>query len=245
MEILEKIEPVKPARVSDEVFKFLTEAILTGDLKAGEKLPPERALAEKFSVHRNSVREALKKLEMMGLIEIRQGDGTFVNPIDQKANILLLEYIMSNPDLVTIKILKDLIRMRYVIETDAAFLAATNRDEQDLNILEEILYEEARHITEPISFVPLDFNFHRQILYASKNSIYQLLINSIKNTYTTFTSIFFSDPTVVTFVYETHCDLLEAIKNKNSTKAKDSMAKLLDHGEQKLLEKLTREGELK
>ncbi len=242
MEILERVGPVKPRKVVDEILNILLEGILTGELKPGDKLPPERTLAEKFSVHRNSVREALKKLEMLGLVEIKQGDGTFVGSVTEQGNILLLEYIMQNPELVTMKILKDLLRLRYVIETDAAYLAALNRDQKDIDVLEEIIYQEAKHITDPIYFVPLDFQFHSQIISATKNAIFQLLINSIKKTYMTFTSIFFTDPSVIPLVYEKHTQLVDAIKEQKTDRSKKIMGEMLKHGEAILLAKLKKEG---
>ncbi len=242
VEILERAGPVRPKKVADEILNILLEGILTGELKPGDRLPSERLLAEKFSVHRNSVREALKKLEMLGLVEIRQGDGTFVGSVTEQGNILLLEYIMQNPELVTMKILKDLLRLRYVIETDAAYLAARNRSEKDVEILEELLYQEAKHISDPIFFVPLDYQFHSQIISATKNTIFQLLINSIKRTYMTFTSIFFTDPSVIPMVYEKHVVLVEAIKNRQPEEAREIMSAMLKHGEEILVTRLQKEG---
>ncbi len=238
MEILEKINPVRPSRISDAVFNFLIEEILLGNIKPGEKIPPERVLAEKFSVHRNSVREALKKLEMLGLVEIRHGEGTFVSSLTDRGNILLLEYIMQNPDVVTIKILKDLIRMREVLECDAAMEAAINRTEEDLEIMDEILYQEAKHIADPPYFTTLDFQFHRAIFKASKNIVLQLMLNSIKSTYTTFTGIFFSDPSVIPYVHQKHEELYLAVKEKNPDLSVEIMKELLKHGEEHLLKKL-------
>ena len=66
----------------DYVVEQLKESIISGEFKSGDQLPPEGALCEKFGVSRITVREALKKLNMMGLVEIKQGKGTFVKTVD-------------------------------------------------------------------------------------------------------------------------------------------------------------------
>jgi len=73
-----KLKPIKPKRISDQVFDQLRELIFRGEFKSGEKILTERELAEAFGVSRTSVRDAINKLVVMGLLEQRQGQGTFV-----------------------------------------------------------------------------------------------------------------------------------------------------------------------
>ena len=73
-----KLKPIKPKRISDQVFDQLRELIFRGEFKTGEKILTERELAEAFGVSRTSVRDAINKLVVMGLLEQRQGQGTFV-----------------------------------------------------------------------------------------------------------------------------------------------------------------------
>ncbi len=242
MDFLGKIEPLKPQRISDEILNILVEEILTGKFSSGDKLPPERMLAEKFGVHRNSVREAIKKLEMLGLVEVKQGNGSLIKAIDKEGNILLLGYIFEHPEFVTLKILKDLLRFRYLLETDAAEQAATMRSEKELVLLNEILYQEERNFSNSPIFSQLDYELHQQIITASKNVVLQLVINSIKNTYLTFSGIFFSEVEVIPFVYERHVRLIDAIKEKNGKLARKIMEELLIHGEEHLLKKLQKGG---
>ena len=72
-------KPVKQAKLSDVILRQLEALILEGSLQAGEKLPPERELAKQFDVSRPSLREAIQKLEAKGLVNRRQGGGTFVS----------------------------------------------------------------------------------------------------------------------------------------------------------------------
>ena len=76
-----KVEPINSTRIYEEIVRQIRTLISEGKLKSGDKLPPERELAERFKVSRPSVREAMRALESMGLIEIRLGEGTFVREI--------------------------------------------------------------------------------------------------------------------------------------------------------------------
>src|ERR1051325_2365458 len=75
------IAPVKSTRIYEEIVRQIKAMIAEGRLKSGDQLPPERDLAEKFLVSRTSVREALRALESVGLIEIRPGEGAFVREV--------------------------------------------------------------------------------------------------------------------------------------------------------------------
>jgi DNA-binding FadR family transcriptional regulator len=75
------LEPIKSTRIYEEIVRQVKQLIGEGRLKSGDRLPPERDLAEKFMVSRTSVREALRALQSRGLIEIRAGEGTFIRDV--------------------------------------------------------------------------------------------------------------------------------------------------------------------
>ena len=79
--------PIKSTRIYEEIVRQVKPLIAEGRLKSGDRLPPERELAEKFVVSRTSVREALRALESLGLVEIRAGEGAFVREISVDALI--------------------------------------------------------------------------------------------------------------------------------------------------------------
>ena len=83
------LEPIKPKRISDQVFDQLRELIFRGELKPGDKVMPERELSAVLNVSRTSVREAINKLAVMGLLEQKQGQGTFVRNLGSMENNLL------------------------------------------------------------------------------------------------------------------------------------------------------------
>src|SRR5262249_34947563 len=92
------IAPIKATRVYQEIVRQVQAMIAEGRLKSGDQLPPERDLAEKFVVSRTSVREALRALESLGLVEIRPGEGTFVREVSVESLIEPLPLLMvSHP----------------------------------------------------------------------------------------------------------------------------------------------------
>jgi GntR family transcriptional repressor for pyruvate dehydrogenase complex len=127
--MMKQFKPVKQARVSEEVFLQIKEAILSNDLKAGDKLPPEKALAEQFQVSRVAIKEAIRILENTGFIEIRQGSagGAYVTDLtfEQLASAcldLFLAEKISIPELSQVRIL---------IEPEVARLATLNALPED------------------------------------------------------------------------------------------------------------------
>ena len=89
------LKPVEKQRVAEEIVEQLRSLILTGQYPPGAKLPPERELAKKLGVNRASLREALKKLEHLGLVRIRQGDGTRVTNYMETAGIELVSHLVA------------------------------------------------------------------------------------------------------------------------------------------------------
>ncbi|MCP4691263.1 MAG: FadR family transcriptional regulator, partial [Desulfobacterales bacterium] len=113
------LKPIKPKRISDQVFDQLRELIFRGEFKPGEKITTERGLAEAMGVSRTSIRDAINKLVAMGLLEQRQGQGTFVRLPDAKSkNPLALA--MEEVDAT----LLDLLEVRMGLECNSAGLAA-------------------------------------------------------------------------------------------------------------------------
>lgn len=119
----------------DYVAQELKTQIIAGKYRSGDQLPPEPALCEMFSVSRITVREALKKLSMMGLVEIKQGKGTFVKSVDLG---LFMKPMLQLVDFDEIDI-ETIYSAREYIEGGIAYLAAQQRTDGELAILESIL----------------------------------------------------------------------------------------------------------
>src|SRR3989441_7289244 len=134
------IEPIKSTRIYEAIVRQVKAMISEGRLKSGDQLPPERDLAEKFLVSRTSVREALRALESLGLIEIRPGEGTFVREISIESHIQPLALVMASHR----EAIGELFEARRLLEPLIAGLAAARATRDDVSEMERILDDQAR-----------------------------------------------------------------------------------------------------
>ena len=126
-------EKVKPAKLSDTIAEQLEGHILKGVLKAGDKLPPERELAQQMDVSRPSVREALLRLEAKGLIHSRRGEGTFVSdPMAETLTNPLADLLRNSPEAML-----DVLELRAALEELSASYAAKRATEADRKIIRQ------------------------------------------------------------------------------------------------------------
>lgn len=170
---LSKVSRVPQEPASSEVAKALMDYIFSGQVAPGEKLPSERQLSESFGVGRSVVREGLKSLGLLGLIEFRHGGGTFL----RNANSDLLPRVIEWGLLLGERKVSDLIEARQHLELITAQLAAQRRTEADLVEIKNALdsMSEAKTADE---FVDADVAFHLAIADASGNSV---IANMLKN----------------------------------------------------------------
>lgn len=126
---------VQSRKISDDIMEQIESMILDGSFLAGQKLPPERELAEKFAVSRPSVREAIQKLETKNLVERKQGGGTFVKPrLNELITDPLLALLTERPEMQF-----DLLEFRHALEGMAAYYAALRGQPEDYKALQQAL----------------------------------------------------------------------------------------------------------
>jgi GntR family transcriptional repressor for pyruvate dehydrogenase complex len=150
--------------VSTEVARRLLEYLLAGGTKPGRRLPPERRLAEELGVGRTVVREALKSLTLLGLIEVRQGDGNYVRATESSLLPQAIEWGL----LLGAKRTRDLVEARRLIEVSLAGLAAERRDDAALADLRARI-EQMAAASDADAFVAADVGFHLRIAEAARN----------------------------------------------------------------------------
>lgn len=170
--------PVRQRRLSDDIVERLEAMILEGSLKSGERLPPERALAEQFGVSRPSLREAIQKLAARGLLVSRQGGGTYVaETLGSTFSDPLLQLLENNPEAQ-----RDLLELRHTLEGSCAYYAALRATEVDHERLRKAFealqdcyarQDEASREEEGAA----DARFHLAIAEASHNAV---LLHTIK-----------------------------------------------------------------
>jgi GntR family transcriptional repressor for pyruvate dehydrogenase complex len=226
--------PVGKPRVAEEIVQQLRGLILRGDYAVGDKLPPERRLAEELGVNRASLREAIKSLEHMGLVKTRQGDGTRVLDFMQTAGVELVSHLIAGEGAPNLQVLMDVLDFRRWFGRETARLAAERGTADDLKKLEQVA-ERAADASIPVNeLLKLDFEFYVLLTHAAKNRVMQLLINTIRAAVLSYADFFsqFSPPAAT--VRKHHKDVLKAVAQKDA----ESASKLADGYLRKAIETL-------
>lgn len=155
----------KPVRSSlaKQVYEQLTQRIEAGDWKVGERIPAEPELVEQLGVSRNTLREAVQALIHNGMLEARQGDGTYVRSSSEFGAAIARRLKRSD--------LMEILEARSALEREIARLAALRRTEQDLNVLREKLAYTSSVMDDPEAYTLADVSFHSAIAEATKNSV--------------------------------------------------------------------------
>src|SRR5688572_5887834 len=134
------LRPVGRPRGAHEIVSQLRELILGGTFAVGDKLPPERELAEQLGVNRGSLREAIKSLEIIGLVRTRQGDGTRVTDFMRTAGIELVSHLLlRGGDAPDLNLLGEVLEFRVTFGRECARLAAERATPEGLERLREVM----------------------------------------------------------------------------------------------------------
>lgn len=168
-------KPIKPKKIYEEVADTLLEMIKNGKLKPGDKLDSVAQLAKSFAVSQSVIREALSGLRAMGLLNMRQGEGTYVTKYDASRFYLPVTtaFLMKKEDV------KELFEVRRILEVGAAASAATNHDANDLASMEKVLQEMVDAKGDGELGERADFNFHLAIANATHNDMLVNLLSSV------------------------------------------------------------------
>jgi GntR family transcriptional repressor for pyruvate dehydrogenase complex len=161
--------------ISSEVTRRLLDYLISGEIKPGERLPSERQLAEMLGVGRSHVRQAIKSLTVLGLIDARQGDGTYLKRTDSPLLPLAIEWGL----LLGAKQSQDLVEARSELEVLLAGLAAERRTEADLETMRQNV-DIMQGTTDNDEFVRADVAFHLGIAQATGNRSLHQIMRSIQ-----------------------------------------------------------------
>jgi GntR family transcriptional repressor for pyruvate dehydrogenase complex len=150
----------------DEAIQQIRELIRSGALPPGARLPPEAKLAAQLGISRNSMREAVRALQLARVLDARPGDGTYVTSL---APELLLEGLGSAIDLLQDDTLLDIMQIRVMLEPAATAGAALRLTDADLAVLADLLIKMRETADDPSAMVTHDIDFHRTIIAANGN----------------------------------------------------------------------------
>jgi len=220
----------------EELVSRFEEAILSGRFAPGERLPPERELAESLGASRPLLRAALGDLVSRGLVRIEARRGAFVSDFRREGSVEMLLSLMNyGGGELSPRLFESLLEMRIFFETETARLAALRRDPEELAAIERVVAKERLlEFREARDATALDYEFHLSIALASGNDIYPLLMNSLRRVYERILDRFYEDASVVPEVFRLHRELARAIEAKDEGRASALMREILEYGERNL-----------
>ncbi len=170
--LLDNFQEISIETPVDKIIRQIRSLITSGQLKPGQRLPPERKLAERLGVGRTSVREAIRKLEFYGILKTLPQSGTIVAGM----GITALEGLISDVLKIENSDFSSLVETRVLFETQSARLAALRRTPDDLVDIERALERYEKKVVDGVQAVEEDLLFHLKIAEASKNSVLKSLM---------------------------------------------------------------------
>ena len=225
------LKAIKKTRLYEEVVGQLHQLIDDGKLKAGDRLPSERELAETFRVSRSSVREAIKTLENEGMVITRPGSGSFITAVNVEAIIPQLASLLSRGK----DVLVDLFEMRCLVEPSIAALAAERATPADILRLKQICGEQEQQISRDTSAVDSDAAFHLTIGQATHNAALQRLVASIVEILKPIREKSLQTPGRAHKSLASHREILVAIERHDPELARQAMQRHIQAVEQNVL----------
>jgi GntR family transcriptional regulator, transcriptional repressor for pyruvate dehydrogenase complex len=229
--------PVKTKRLYEEIVEQIKQLITGGELKPGDKLLSERELSERLQVSRVSVREAIRTLEMLGFIEIRPGDGTFVRDTNTDDIIRPLAMFLA----VERSSLLDMFEVRRIFETSAASLAAERASQEEVAQIGDLLKKMRKviNLQDSEKGVAFDTSFHYAVAEATHNTLLIKLFRTVSEDFARSIStarrrLLLDSPANVQKIIDQHVRIYEAIKAGKAKAASEAMLEHLTFAEAEL-----------
>jgi len=203
----------------NEIVDQILQMIAGGELQVGDKLPPERKLAQSFHVSRNCIRQAIQTLAEKRVLESRRGDGTYVCAPDQT--------VVVNSFALAIQAQKELLReimeFRLLMEPQIAFLAAKRITKNELDRLKIMVCDQQRKILAGEQDMELDAAFHRQLAESARNRVFVETVKTIESILNETRSEFLQSDTRRATSIQAHLKIIDALEKADSDMALQAM----------------------
>jgi GntR family transcriptional repressor for pyruvate dehydrogenase complex len=218
------LTPVSRTTLTADICRKLLSQLIRGEWSEGERIPPERKLCEQLGVGRVSLREALKALEIMGMIETRLGDGTFVCRRSEFLSRPLL-WAITGSDLTGAQ---ELVEARQLIEVELAGFAAQRATAENLKVLRKQLDGMEASLANVKAFQEADIRFHLAIGEAAHNHVLQNALQLIRNLMQHWIGETLTLRGVAEEAYQQHKQIFRAIASRSPERAQSAMRSHLD-----------------
>lgn len=222
-------EEVRQSTVTQKIISQIRTAVLKGKLQPGDKLPSEKELVEQFQVSKQSLREAMRALEHIGLIVVKKGisGGAFIVEV----NLEIVKESLTNYLYFKNLSIENLSEFRKVIEPYAAAKVAENINAKQLQELNDLNRSAINHLKNDRVFEASqdELNFHRFIAKQTENPLLFLMVDFMENMLEDFKRLFIPDKAFYMEVFDFHERIYEAIHDRDGQRAS---AEMLAHVEQ-------------
>jgi GntR family transcriptional repressor for pyruvate dehydrogenase complex len=233
-------EPLQHKRIYEEVVDIIVQRIRSGELTAGQRLPPERTLAEEMRVSRTSLREALRALESMGYIHSVTGGGNYVNSVS-------LEHVLSPLSVMVAQdktLAADIIEVRQHLEVYMATLAARNASRQQISQIYSTILNMQADVENGGNGIEGDNQFHLEIARASQNKAFAIIMKLVAEVLTESRKATLEIPGQPAKSIEDHIAIFEAIRAGDEKRAAEEMSAHLIKARQNLAENTSVSGKV-
>jgi len=216
-----KLEPINNESVVNVVFKRITDSIINEEIKPGEKLPTEAEFMENLGVGRNSIREAVKMLSVMGVLEVKRGNGTYVatKVLPSMFNPLIFSMIIEP------KSAYDLYELRMMFENMVMFLDIEKATEEDLHGIEKLLIHTKELADKKEStiddYVKLDIDFHIELIKVTHNPLVERIGKTIIELFPKYIKNSISQRNGVKRSISNHFKILDVLRKRDKSKVCD------------------------
>jgi GntR family transcriptional regulator, transcriptional repressor for pyruvate dehydrogenase complex len=215
--------PVLKQSLSDKLAQRIRGMIQKGDYGQGDRLPPIMEMAKRFGVGHPTIREALKKLETMGIVEIRHGSGVYVSRSEEVLVLASPDY----PGTVTKKLLLDLIDTRMPLEMKSVAEAVKNATLDDLVEMRRLLKQAGDNFDNDVVLNETNMGFHRQIAIASGNTVLLQLLDVLRDLFTEEQRLILGIFGSRDRDHREHLAILESLENRDEAVGVERMRKHL------------------
>lgn len=220
--------------VSEEIVSKLLALLKEKKLQPGERLPPERELAERLQVSRPSLREALRALSIMHVVEIRQGSGTYISSLEPRLLVEHLDFVFALADSTYLA----LFEARKVVEVGLCGLAAERITDEELVRLEACLEKGRLGLDDADLYLQADVELHEIITEAASSPILSRMMASLSHLSRASRQRTAVLPGIAQQVIADHWAIVDALKMRDPEAARQAMLQHLIHVEQRFLEDL-------
>jgi GntR family transcriptional repressor for pyruvate dehydrogenase complex len=216
--------PMERQSLSDRLARQIRGSIQSGDFRRGDRLPPIMEMARRFGVGHPTIREALKKLEAMGVVDIRHGSGVFVSRSEEVL-------VLASPDYngtVTKKLLQDLIQTRMPLELLSVADAVRNASPEHLHEMRRLLTAAGQNFGNDEVLNSVNMGFHHQIARGSGNTVLAQLLSVLHELFRDEQRLLLGLGTSRERDHEEHLGILDAVEKRDEALAVELMRKHLE-----------------